>query len=155
MDSDWKLHPVHLTFRQALNWTEGKIQRHLICRRKDDITDLGLALALLSFRLPFYAKSTASLEEPTAIADLVLELCKGGNDVDKAVAIEILAVIAAEYLDDHGLYESDARIQLLLATISRICQTFQHKDLRLVHAVKSLGTALGRCVTLDEVLQFR
>lgn len=154
MDSDWKLHPVHLTFRQALNWTEGKIQRHLICRGKDDQMVLGLALALLSFRLPFYAKAHAALEDPITIADLVFELSQLGSDEERTVSIEILAVITAEYLDDHGLYESDQRIRLLLSTAARISETFEHKDLRLAHAVKSLGTALGRCITLNEILQF-
>jgi len=137
-----------------LNWTERKIQRHLICRDDDDKTVLGLALALLSFRLPFYAKTNAVLEEPCSIAELVVQLSEQRSDEEKLVAIEILAVITAEYIDDHGLCESDQRIQLLLATTSKICRTFQHKDLRLTHGLRSLGTALGRCVTLEEVVEF-
>jgi len=54
MDIDLKSHRAHITYHQALNWHEAKIQRHLLARGDDRETMLGLALALLSHRLAFF-----------------------------------------------------------------------------------------------------
>ncbi|MBZ0186559.1 MAG: hypothetical protein K8F91_09955 [Candidatus Obscuribacterales bacterium] len=89
MNTQIKSHRSHIAYRQVSNWTEAKVKRHLLARYSDRTAILGLLLALLKFRLPFYAKSTAALDDPTIIADCVARGLIDATDLDRAVGVDV------------------------------------------------------------------
>ncbi|MGD9681340.1 MAG: hypothetical protein AB7W16_09160 [Candidatus Obscuribacterales bacterium] len=151
MDNQLKSHPAHVVYRQALNWTEAKLQRHILARQANRHEQLGLLLALLSFRLPFYAKCTAALEDPLNIAGMILEsLDNAGTDFDRAFAVGILSSIALEYME-RDLDVESSRIQLLVRTAATLCSRFEERGLLLAAAIHELEAVLGRPLELEAI----
>lgn len=145
MNDDFRTHRAHITYHQALNWHEAKIQRHLLARGDDRETMLGLALALLSHRLPFFDKPSNApvLECPEALGDYVLENCSEGSGVDNAVAINILFEIAEHYLDVSMLPDA-IQIELLLYFAGSLCRSMEPRGLLYMDCVRRIEKLSGR-----------
>jgi hypothetical protein len=150
MDTDLQQHHSHIVYRQALNWHEAKIQKHLLARA-DRLTMLGLALALISHRLPFYLHSQGVLESPTDLGAYVLANCKEGSDSDRAVAANILLEIGENYLEDGSLDYDSMQIEFLIFMSASLCQQVETRGIQFLECVKKIEKLSGRKFQLDDV----
>ncbi len=152
MDIDLKSHRAHITYHQALNWHEAKIQRHLLARGDDRETMLGLALALLSHRLAFFDsnKTAPVLESAEGLGDYVLWNCADGQGKDNAVAVQILLEIAEQNLDD-GMFPDSIQIELLIYFAGSLCRMMAPRGLTYLNCVRLIEKLSGRKFELEDL----
>lgn len=141
---------VYLFYRQALNWPEGKIQRHILARESDSKAILSLSLALLHLRLPFYGKATAALEDPVTISDLIQRICSACTDSERVQTVSILSEIANAYIEE-GMKTDYLHIHLLTQTVAIISLQIENRNLKFVDCIHSLEKLLDKPITIEEI----
>jgi hypothetical protein len=141
---------LYQLYQQHLNWTEHRLQRYLIVRRNGDDTQMVLAiyLALLSHRLPFYARSKAILEEPTTISSYVVGFANVVSDADKRTSVEILCSMLAPYCREA---QDSHQVQLVLCVAAKICLQIGRLSMDMLEAVSCLSKSCGRALLLEDI----
>lgn len=141
---------IYVLYRQSMNWSEGKLQRHLLARDGEIQDVLPLAAALFNKRLPFFGQTSEPLEDPVSLADFIENNCQTLSSEEKAKLVEIICSIGEQHILE-GMDPDYLHIRLLVKTAARICLQMDSKDMNLVRAIAAIESIVNQDLNVGDI----
>lgn len=144
---------IEQLYNQMMHWPERKVQRHLLARSTG--TDIQLVVALVLSQLlkamsRYDREAVNVLEDPSDLADYLIQECLSLSDADKAVIVCILCSIAQENIE--SVEDCDSKpVQFLLRSCAIICQTFSAQGAELAKSVSKINSVTKKSMNAEDV----